>query len=159
MMEQILPPGVQDGEEADFRSKVLRIGGNEAQRLGDSTKKNVVEDLFVVQGNGGDWFRQREDDVKIGSIEEFGLAVVDPLSSSKGQTLATVAVSTGIVPDALVAALITLLHMTAESGRSADLDRVHDAALGSGQRVVVVVSVRFAVAAEDVRHVDPPVLH
>jgi hypothetical protein len=42
-----------------------------------------------------------------------------------------VAVSTGVVPDALVAALITLLHMTAESSRSADLDRVHDAALGS----------------------------
>jgi hypothetical protein len=59
----------------------------------------------------------------------------------------------------LVAALITLLHMTAESSRSADLDRVHDAALGSGQRVVVVVSVGFAVAAEDVRHFDPSVLH
>jgi hypothetical protein len=70
--------------------------------------------------------------MEIRSIEQFGLAVVDPLSSSKGLTLATVAVSTGVVPDALVAALITLLHMTAESSRSADLDRVHDAALGSG---------------------------
>jgi N-methylhydantoinase B/oxoprolinase/acetone carboxylase alpha subunit len=68
MMEQILPPGVQDGKEADFRSKVLRIGGNEAQRLGDSTKKNVVEDLFVVQGNGGDGFGEREDHMEIRSI-------------------------------------------------------------------------------------------
>jgi hypothetical protein len=69
MMEQILPPGVQDGEEADFRSQMLRIGSNESQRLGDSTKKDVVEDLFVVQGNGGDWFGECEDHMEIRSIE------------------------------------------------------------------------------------------
>jgi len=68
-------------------------------------------------------------------------------------------VSTGVVPDALVAAAVTLLHMTAESGRSADLDRIHDAALGTGQRGVVVISVGVPVAAEDVRHFWPPACH
>ena len=31
MKQQILAPGVEDGEEPDFRAKMLRIGGNAPQ--------------------------------------------------------------------------------------------------------------------------------
>ena len=32
MVEQILPPGVQEGEESDFGTQVRRVGGDNVQR-------------------------------------------------------------------------------------------------------------------------------
>ena len=83
MMEQILPPGVQDGEKSDLRTQMQRIGCDDAQRLGRGTEKNIVNDLFVVEGYGGNLFRYCEDDVKIGSIEQLGLPILYPLSTSE----------------------------------------------------------------------------
>ena len=34
VVHQVLPPGMQDGEEADLRAEMLRVGGNRAQSLG-----------------------------------------------------------------------------------------------------------------------------
>ena len=67
-------------------------------------------------------------------------------------TLITAAVSTRVVPDPPVAALVTLFHMTTENGSPAHLDRIHDARLSSGQHVMVGFPVGFAVAVQDVRY-------
>jgi hypothetical protein len=40
-MGQSLPPGVQDGEEADIRAEMLWVGGDNAQRLRRGSKENV----------------------------------------------------------------------------------------------------------------------
>ena len=64
-------------------------------------------------------------------------------------------IATGVVPDALVAALVALFHMTTESGSPAYLDRIHDAELGTGQQGMV----GFTVAAEDVRHFQSLMFH
>jgi hypothetical protein len=34
MMEQVLPPGVEDGEESDARPEMFGISGNPQQRFG-----------------------------------------------------------------------------------------------------------------------------
>jgi len=159
MVEQILPPGVKDGEEADLGSQVLGIAGDDAQRLGGGTEEDAVEDPFVEKGDGGDLFGHREDHMKIGGIEQLGLAILDPLRTSQGLTLTAVTVSTGVIPDALVAALVTLFHMPSESGSPACLDRVHDATLGTGQRGMAIFTVGFTVAAEDIRHFQPSMFH
>ena len=66
MVEQVLSPGVKYGEESDFGTQVLRIGGDDAQCLGCGTEKEAVDNPFVVKGNGGDLFGQREDEMEIG---------------------------------------------------------------------------------------------
>ncbi len=132
MVEQVLPPGVEYGEESDFGTQVLGIGGDGAQRLGCGTEKDAVEDPFVVEGDGGDLFGQRENNMEIGGVQELGSALVDPPRARKRLTPTAVAVSTGVVPDALVVAVVTLLHMATESGSPACSDRVHDPALGAG---------------------------
>ena len=58
-----------------------------------------------------------------------------------------------------MAAAITLLDMTAESGGAADLDRRHDASLRSRQRGAMLLTIGFTVAAEDVRHFPPGTVH
>ena len=54
MVEQILPPGVEHGEETDFGTQVRGICGDDAQRVCRSTEKNAVYDPFVEKSDCGD---------------------------------------------------------------------------------------------------------
>ena len=85
----------------------------EARRLGRSAEENTVNLFFVLISDGGNLFRQREDDVEILDGQQFGLAVCEPLSAGQGLALGTVSIGTGVIGRALVAAAVTLLQMTA----------------------------------------------
>ena len=51
MMQQILPPGMQDGEETDLRSQMFRIAGNGQQGFRGGAEQNAVDRLFVIEGD------------------------------------------------------------------------------------------------------------
>ncbi len=65
MMHQVLSPGMKHGEEADLCTQVFRIRSNRAEGLRNGSEQNAVDDLLVLEGNGGDCFRHSEDDMKI----------------------------------------------------------------------------------------------
>jgi len=65
MMQQILPPRMQDCDEADFGTQVLRIGGDREHGFGAGAKQQIVERPLVLQGERGDEFGKREDDMEI----------------------------------------------------------------------------------------------
>jgi len=67
MEQQVLPPTVQHGKEADLCAEMIRIGGNLEQSLGGSVEQQVIEDLLVDQGQMREMMRHREDDVGIGN--------------------------------------------------------------------------------------------
>jgi hypothetical protein len=48
MVQQILPPRVQDREETDLRTEMFWIGGDRAQRFGAGAEQHVVEHAFVL---------------------------------------------------------------------------------------------------------------
>jgi hypothetical protein len=129
MMQQILAPSVQHGEEANLRAQVFGIGGDGAQGLGRRTEENAVDRRLVLIGNGGNLFRYRKDDVKILRGEKLSTTVVQPLCAGERLTLRAVAIAATIEGDALVTALIALLDVTAECSGSAEFDRGHDATL------------------------------
>jgi len=93
------------------------------------------------------------------AVEQFGLAALDPLSASQRLTLWAVAISTGAITNALVAALIALLDLTSECSRPAHLDGSHDAPLRRGHRRAMLLSVGFAVTAENIRHFELGAVH
>jgi hypothetical protein len=64
------------------------------------------------------------------------------------------AIAARIVGDANEAAIRAALEMTAKAGSAACFDRTHDAALGPAEVAVVRLAKRFAVAAEDVCHLQ-----
>ena len=64
-MDQLLAPGVEDGEAADLGTQVLGIGGDRAQGGGHGLEQQVVDHRLVLQRQAGDGFRQSEDHVKI----------------------------------------------------------------------------------------------
>ena len=159
VVQQGLTPGVQHAEEADLGAEVGRVGGDPAQGLGRGMEQDVVDHRLVLEGDDGDLVRHREDDVEVGSIEQLRLAVRQPLGAGEGLALGAVPVAAGVVGDALVAAVITLLDMAAERGRPAEFDRAHGVALHGGQRTPVLLPVCLAVAAEHVRHLQGTARH
>ena len=46
---QIPTPGMQHGEEADFRAQVLGVGSDLQQSCGAGTEQEIVNDFLVLQ--------------------------------------------------------------------------------------------------------------
>lgn len=153
VMQQVLAPGVEDGEEADLRPQVFGIRRDRVQRLGGRAEENVVDDLLVLIGDGGDLLGHGEDHVEVLHIEDLGAAVVQPLGAGQRLAFRAVPVAATVVRDALVPAGVALLDMAAERRRPATLDRRHDATLRRGQRVPLTIGI--TIAAEHLRHLRP----
>jgi len=76
-------------------------------------EENTVNHFFVLIGEGGNLFRQREDDVKIGNGQQLRLAVFKPLGTGERLALGTMAIPAAIVCGTFVAAGVALLQMAA----------------------------------------------
>jgi hypothetical protein len=95
MMLQVLPPGVQDRDEADLGTQVFRISGDRAQGLGTGAKQDVVEGFLVVVGKCGDRFGESKDRMEVLDLgKQFGLAVFKPLGAGKRLAPGTMAIAT-----------------------------------------------------------------
>src|SRR5207253_4364590 len=106
-------PAVEHGGGAE----VPGIGGDGEQRLGRRAEQQVVDDRLVLVGDRGDLGRQREDDVEIADRQQIGLAGREPILCRRALTLWTMAIATGVVGDAAVAAILAALDMAAEGSR------------------------------------------
>ena len=111
---------------------MLRIGSNGLEGLGGGPKENAIDGPLVLEGDIGNLFRHRKDDVKILGFQNFGLPVFDPLGTRQGLALGTMTIRTRVEPDSLLAAPVTHFDVTAKSGRAAGFNRGHDAALCRG---------------------------
>ena len=129
MMKQALTPGVKNGKESDDGAEMFGIGGNGLERLGGSPEENAVNGPLVLQGDVGNLFGHGKNRMKILGLQNLGLPVLYPLGAREGLALGTVAVGAGVVGDALVAAPIADLDVTAKSGGAAAFNRGHDASL------------------------------
>ncbi|MBB4276686.1 hypothetical protein GGE12_004483 [Rhizobium mongolense] len=158
MVQQILPPGVQYGEEADLGAEMLGVGGDGAQRLGGGAEEQAVDERLVLVSDGGDGLRQCEDDVKVLCVEQLGATILQPLRTGQRLTARTMPVAAAVEGDAPVAALIARFDVSTERSGAAQLDRRHDAALCSGQRCVLG-TIGLAVATEYIRHFRPRTGH
>ena len=83
------------------------------------------------------------------SVQTKGVRIVP---EAKRLTFGTIAVATGVVGDALAAAVVALLDMATQGRRATRLDRGHSSPLRGGERCAVLSPVVIAVATEHVRH-------
>ena len=152
VMDERLVPGVEDGEEADLGAEMAGVGRDRAQRVGDGPEEQTVDDGLLLGGDLGDRRGHGEDDVEVLGGQQVRAAPFEPLGA--GQRLAgrTVAVATRVVPDAPMAAMVTLLDVTAEGGGAALLDGRHHTTLRRGESGPDLGPEGVAVAAEDLRH-------
>src|SRR5271165_1405847 len=109
-----LSPGMEHGEETNLGAQMLGIGGDGLQGLGRRTEENAIDRRFVLMGDGGNLFRQRQNDVEILRRKKLGATVVEPLGAGQGLALGTMPISATAIRDTLMPALIALLDMTAK---------------------------------------------
>ena len=97
VMNQLLAPGVEDGEEADLGTQVFGISSDRAESSGRGLEQQVVNHYLVLQGQAGDGLGQGKDDVKIDDGQELLLTGSDPAGFGQGLALRAMAIATGVV--------------------------------------------------------------
>ena len=56
-------------------------------------EQDVVDDRFVLKGDGGELLREGKHDVEIFAVEQLGLALLEPLRARQGLALGAVPVA------------------------------------------------------------------
>src|SRR3984885_13876574 len=92
-------PRVQHRGEADLHAEPLGVRGDRQQRLGARLEQEVVDDGLVLVSDGADLRRQREHNVEVRYLQQFGLARLQPLLRLTALALRTVPVTAGVVGD------------------------------------------------------------
>lgn len=133
VMQQVLSPGMEDAEEADFGPQEFRIACDRQQSLGSRLEENAVNHALVVKGDAGDLFRHGKDDMKIFDRQQFPLPTFQPLGPLCVLALGAMPVSARVIGDARKIALAALFGVPAEGGGAADFNGAHDAELPEGQ--------------------------
>ena len=93
MMCERLPPGVENGNEAEFAAKMPGIGTNGLERLGHSIEQDRVDDCLVLIGDGRDIGGDRKYDVKIRDRQKVSFASGDPSFTRRRLALGTMSVA------------------------------------------------------------------
>ena len=159
MMEQVRAPSMEHGKKADLGPQVFGISGDGAQGLRGGPEQDAVELSLVLIGNRCNLFWYGKDHVEVLSVQKLGLTILEPLSPGERLAFWAMPIRAGVIRVALMAALITLLQMTAQNSSPADLDRSHDTALRFRHRSAVLQTIVCAVAAENIRYFQPRAIH
>ena len=94
--------------------RVLGIGGDREQRFGRRAEQEIVNHRLVLIGDRRDLGGQCEHHVEIADRQQIGLAGRKPILRRRALTLWAMAVTTRVVSDAAVAAILATLDMAAE---------------------------------------------
>ena len=145
---KILPPGVEHGEEAELHTQTRGVAGDGEQSLRGGAKQDIVDHVFVVEGDGRDLLGESEDHVEVLSGQQLLLTLLQPLFARRPLALGAVTISTGAIADVRVLTVVAPFDSTAHDRCSASLDGLHQTMLMQGQRVGLPVS--GAVLSKDV---------
>src|SRR5713226_6780177 len=99
MKPELLTPGMQHGEEAQFRAEVSRIASDFEKSFRTGAEQQIVDDFLVLQSQWSELRRKCEDHMDVVRREKFSLTCGDPPFPSAGLTLRAVPVSAAVVGD------------------------------------------------------------
>ena len=116
MQGELLTPGVQHAEETDFCTEMFGIARDFEKSFGTGAKQQAIEEFLILQHQGCQLRRKREDHVNVARWEKFLLTRGDPTVAGRGLTLRAVAVSAGVVRDGAMPAASALIEMPTECG-------------------------------------------
>jgi hypothetical protein len=145
---------VEHGGDADAGAEVLRVCRNRQHRLRRCAKQQVVDRCLVLERDVGDLGWEREDDVEVADREQVRLALGQPGARGVSLALGAVPVATAVVGDPQMSAVLTGLHVAAQRGGAALLDRRHHLELGKAQMPSMGGPVPWTRGAEDVGDLD-----
>src|ERR1017187_5236233 len=115
MEPEPLIPGMQHGEEADFRAEVFGIASDFEKGFCTGAEQQTVDDFLVLQSQWSKLRRKREDHMDVARREKFSLTCGDPAFPGRSLTLRAVSIAAAVVGDGgTMPAAGALIEMTAE---------------------------------------------
>src|ERR1700693_3862235 len=93
MMMQILSPGMEHCHEADPRAQMFGVGSDLQEGFGGGAKEHAINGPLVLESQGRNHLRQREDDVKVFDRQQLGCAVVEPRRAGSALALRAMAIA------------------------------------------------------------------
>jgi hypothetical protein len=78
MAQQVLAPGMEDGEEADLGAEPFRIGSHFEQGLGTGLEQQVEKGPGRSPSQGVQFVGQGEDDMEVVGVEQVPLLGFEP---------------------------------------------------------------------------------
>ena len=97
MKLQALIPAVQHAEETDLGSQMPGITSDFKQGLSTGVKEQVIDEPLVLQCKRGQFPRQSEHRMDVGSGQQFPLARLEPASTRVALASWAMSVSTRVV--------------------------------------------------------------
>src|SRR6202048_5281877 len=120
MEPELLIPGMQHGEEADFSAEVFRITSDFEKCFATGAKQQIIDDFLVLQSQWSKLRRKCEDHMDVARREKFSLTCGDPAFSSRGLTLRAVSIAAAVVGNGgTMPAAGAFIEMAAECSDSA----------------------------------------
>src|SRR6266566_1485518 len=113
---ELLTPGMQNAEEADFCTEVFGVAGHFEKSFRTDAKQEIVDDLLVLQDQRGQMTGKREDHMHVRRGEQFLATCCEPAVASPGLTLWAVPVAARVVGDGAMSAAGAFIEMAAERG-------------------------------------------
>jgi len=81
------------GYEADPRAQMSGVGSDLQEGFGRGAQEHAVNDPLVLEGQGRDHLRQREDDVKVFDRQQLGGALFEPCRAGCALALRAMAIA------------------------------------------------------------------
>lgn len=136
MKGEILPPCMDDLDDAGLSAKIPMIASQSQQRLRCRTVKQRVKQLLIGKEERIEIMGHGEDDVKILRIEDLRATLIDPELFQDRLTIWTMPVTAGSVVDPNVATFIADAGVETEPSGLAVADRQSSPALLWGNRML-----------------------
>ena len=114
MEQQVLTPGMQDAQETNLCSQMLRVSGHLKECGGAGLEQQAIEHFRIVLTEWIQLVRDGEDHMKVGHAEHFFLAGGKPALACLRLALWAMAIAARVIRDGLMAALWTVIDMAAE---------------------------------------------
>jgi hypothetical protein len=154
MEEELLGPGVQNGEYADRAADMARIAGKLDDRLGRGLHQHGVTVTLVGAQHLTQFFGDGDGDVEIAARQHLGAAGLQPAFGLVGMTFGTASVLAGVIGKHLGAAAVAAPEVSTEGFGAAGQDVGDGALMGRQYRRAMGCEVVVREAAEDVRDLD-----
>ena len=154
MKLQLLVPGVQNTEETDLLSQLLRIFGHFEQRFSARPEQKIIDCFLVLGGRRGKSAVQREHHVRVLDEQQFPGACSDPAVARLGLAAPAMAVTARVIADGAMSALRAGVFMRAEHHRPAAQDSADHLQVQPREPGMFPGAKRRQHLANDIGHLD-----
>jgi hypothetical protein len=113
---EFLTPAVQHTEEADLRTEMLGIACDFQKGFCTGAKQEIVEDLLILQHQGSQVTRKRENHMDVTRRKKFPATFFQPTFPSTCLTFRAMPISARVVGDGAMSAASAFIEMPAERG-------------------------------------------